>query len=241
MSRVVAVLAGDLRNMRRDPMLLLVLVAPLFVLVLLRLGVPAAERLLQQRAGLDLAPYRPLALIFFTCLPSLLFGLVVGLLMLDEQDDGILRCVAVTPLRREGYLAVKLAAPALGVLGLSYLFVPLSGLGTLRPLRFFPSALMLALETLLLGLALVTLAENKVEGLALGKALGVYVFGPLVGALVPAPWKYLGAVSPAWWVSETFLADGLRPWALLGLVGLAVHGILFALLLRRFREKMFTL
>lgn len=240
MSRVGAILAGDLRNVRRDPMLLLVIFAPVLVLLLLRLGFPLLTRVIHERAGLDLTPYRSLILIFFTCIPSLLFGLVVGLLMLDEQDDGILRVVAVTPLRRQGYLAVKFAAPATSVFLFAYLFIPLSGMGALRPLYFLPSALMLALETPLLGMALVTFAENKVEGLAIGKALGIYLVGPLIGALVPVPFNYAGALSPAWWVSETFLATRTAAWSLLAAGGLLFHASLLYLVLHRFRRKILT-
>lgn len=237
MNRTLTLLLGDLKNITRDSMLMLVMVAPLLILGLMRFGVPQISILLSTQLQFDLSPYYQLLTIFFCALLPMLFGLIIGFLMLDEKDEHILQFITVTPLTRQGYLAIKFIAPAVSIFLFVMLFVELSGLVQPEIFRLIPLAILLAAEAPMTGMFLVGFAENKVEGLAIGKGLGIFFFAPVAGFFIQSPLQYIAGVSPVFWVSEAYLAPSATGYILNILGGIVVHVILFLLLLRKFNRK----
>ncbi|HKJ69748.1 MAG TPA: ABC transporter permease [bacterium] len=240
MRRALALMRGDLRNVLRDSMLVMVLVAPILLLLIMRFGIPLLNQVLLKRLAFDLSSYYSLIVIIFSMLLPLLFGLIMGFLLLDEQDEHLLRVIAVTPVTRQGYLLVKFAAPATSIFLFSFLFVEGSGLVQTNLLRFLPLAFLVALQAPMVGMFLVTFAENKVEGLALGKGVSVYVIAPLAGYFIHSPWAYLAGISPAFWILEAFLSETALQYLLHVGAGLVVHLICLMVLLRFFTRKVLS-
>lgn len=237
MRRVITLVRGDLRNILRDSMLVLVMVAPVLLLLFLRFGIPLITRILTERLAFDLSLYYPLIAILFTMILPLLFGMMVGFLLLDEQDEHLLRVIAITPLTRHGYLLVKFAAPVVSILLFSFLYMEGSGLVKADLLRFLPLAVLIALQAPLIGMFLVTFSENKVEGLALGKGISVHLLAPLIGYFLDSPLTYLAGISPAFWVSEAYLAEIPSAYLLHLGAGVVVHLLYLWLLIRLFTRK----
>ncbi|MBP8292231.1 MAG: hypothetical protein KAX65_05625, partial [Caldilineaceae bacterium] len=75
-------------------------------------------------------------------------------------------------------------------------------------------ALSVALMAPLTALALATLAQNKVQGLALMKAAGIVLFPPVVAYFVAQPWQWLLAILPTWWPAQVLwhLQAGDHDW-----------------------------
>ena len=198
---LVAFARTDARNVRREALLGIVLAAPLLLAVALRVGYAPAEAWIQASYGLDLAPHRPfvLAAALVLHLP-LIFGMVGALLVLDDLDDGALRALRVTPLTLGRYLAYRVGAVAAARLVGLLVAVPLSGFVEARSLGWLLPALVLAaaLAPLML-LSALAIAGNKVEGLAVLKALGIPFMAPLAAWFVDAPWEALLAPLPAYW------------------------------------------
>lgn len=89
---------NDLKSVRRESLLLYMLVIPPVMVVAVRLIIPAATDYATAGFGLDLVPYYPLLLSFFFVLQlPLVFGLLVGLLILDERDDDTLTARCAQP------------------------------------------------------------------------------------------------------------------------------------------------
>lgn len=237
MRRTIAVIRGDLRNVLRDAMLVLVLVAPVLLLLVLRFGVPLLSTVLLEQLSFDLSPYYALIVIFLTMLLPLLFGLIVGFLLLEEQDEHLMRVIAVTPLTRRGYLRVKFAAPVISIILFSLLIAEISGLVPVDLLRFLPLTLLIALQAPMIGMVLVTFAENKVEGLALGKAMGIYLLAPFAGYFIDSPLAFFAGISPAFWISEAFLSGTTMSYLLHLGAGVVVHLAYLWLLMRLFMRK----
>ncbi|CAN5624003.1 fluoroquinolones efflux ABC transporter permease [soil metagenome] len=242
MARVVLAFgANDARNVRRDSMLLTFLLAPLLAVLVLRLAVPLVTAYLDRRYGFDLTPYYPLLLSLFVLgLPSG-FGSLAGFMVLDERDDDTLTALRVTPASISGYATYRIIT----AIALSFLYtlgcISLTGLapGSLLP-DLIPAALLAGLFSPLVALMLATLANNKVEGLALGKAFGIFLLGPLAAYFVVPNWQLLLGILPTYWPAKAFwvAAEGGNYWPYF-LIGLAYNLALVILLLRRFKEKVF--
>jgi fluoroquinolone transport system permease protein len=231
---------SDLKSVRRDPLLLYMLIIPPLMVLLVRLIVPRATDYLSE--GFDLVPYYPMLLSFFFVLQiPFLFGLLVGLLVLDERDDDTLTALRVTPISMSGYALYRGGAAVLLSFGYVLITLPLTGLmsPSLLP-AVAPVALLSGLMAPLVALILVAFAANKVEGLALMKGLAVFMLGPLAAYFMDSSWQLLLGILPTYWPAKAFwvAGEGGNFWPYV-LVGLIYNLLLLALLLRRFRKKVF--
>lgn len=203
MKRVTVLLLGDLRNVARDSFLLMMLAIPLLLTLLVRFAVPFAAEQLKDLFDLR-EHYRFIAglLLFF---PGMLFGAVLGFLLLDERDEGILRYMATTPLTTRGYLRFRLLLPTLSTALYSAILLPL---GSPVPLPFpavIPAIICSALTAPLLALFLGAFASNKVEGMALYKLSGLLLAGPALAWFTDSAWSYAAGILPGWWMMHLFL------------------------------------
>ncbi len=123
MRALVAFGLNDLRSVRRDSLLLYLALIPWLAVLLARLIIPSATDWMAERQGFDLLPYYPLLLsLFFVLQIPLLFGVVMGLLVLDERDDRTLMALQVTPVSLTTYALYRIGAAT--AVAASFLTVP---------------------------------------------------------------------------------------------------------------------
>jgi fluoroquinolone transport system permease protein len=242
MSTLRAFGLNDLRNVKREALLFYMLIIPPLMVVVLRLVLPWATASISETFGFDLASYYPMILSFFFVLQiPLLFGVLVGLLVLDERDDDTLTALRVTPISMMGYALYRGGAAVF----LSFAYV----LITLRFSGFAPPSLLPAMATVafLSGLlsavfatVLATFAANKVEGMAVTKGLATLMLGPLAAYFIHSDWQILFGLLPTYWPAKAFwvASEGETFWPY-ALVGLAYILLLLVVFSRRFRRKVF--
>jgi fluoroquinolone transport system permease protein len=234
--------ANDLRSVLRDPLLLYMLLIPPLMVLLVRLILPTAADYLSASFGFDLTPYYPLLLsLFFVLQVPLLFGVLVGLMVLDERDDDTLTALRVTPISMPGYALYRGGAAVILSFFAVLVELPASGFVTASLLpAVAPVALLSALLAPNFALALAAFARNKVEGLALMKGLSVFMLGPLAAYFIGFGWQLLLGVFPTYWPVKAFwvAGEGGDFWPYV-LAGLAYNLLLLVLLLCRFRKRVF--
>ena len=146
--------------------------------------------------------------------------------------------VDVTPVGKRGFMSYRFAVTA----AITFVLT-LFGSALLLPERGVAVALvlsvMIAMDAIGMALILPALARNKVEGLAVTKAVNILSFAPLA-ALLPLPWRYLAGFIPTFWVGELiynapdFPSLGFLFAATLGIgIHLIACGLLFRLQSRR--------
>jgi len=230
---------GDFRNILRDSTLSIILFAPILITLFLRLGVPLITEVLLNKLNFDLSEHYPFIASFFIMLPSMLYGFAFGFIILDERDEHLLTYFMVTPLSRTGYLMYRIASSTAMAFLFCFLIIGFSGLVKISLFKMLPVALMVSLEAPLMAFFLAGFANNKVEGLALGKGIGVLYAAPFVGYFIRSDWQLLGGIVPPYWVSKSFLSahGGSGSFVFYILAGLFVHMVYFVLLLRRFQNR----
>jgi fluoroquinolone transport system permease protein len=240
MRLVLSLARNDLLNLRRDPLLIYLAVVPWLMVLLVRLAVPGLTIWLRERYGVDLVAYYPLIVSFFFVMEiPMIVGVVMGLLLLDERDDGILTALGVTPVSRLSFLSYRLWL----MLGLSAMHVliciPLTGMvpPSSWP-RLIPVAILCSLFAPLLALVMAVFAGNKLEGLALMKAFGVLLVGPVAAYFIRSDWQLAVGLMPSYWWARAYWAAerGQQMWAYLG-AGAVYHGTLILWLAGRFRRR----
>lgn len=231
-------LPNDLRLVWRDGFLLMiVLVSPLTCLVL-RWLVPALADVLG--AWVDLERYSALILANFqVAMQPVLLGVVVGILFLEERDEGTLLALQASPLSLEAFLGYRLIAAMVLSTVITVLAVPLAGLVSIPPLQLAGVAVLASLATPVVALGYAVTLENKVQAVTAIKLVQAWGGLPVFLYFAPSPWQWIGSVpGPLYYPIRLFwtAAEGAPEWWLFA-PGVAIQGTAVLWLLRRFRHR----
>lgn len=240
MKMILSLTLGDIKNIRRDGMLLMTLLAPLLLAAVLRLGVPPLRELVLAAAGFDISEHYPFAMGFLALMTPMMLGIMAGFILLDERDENLLSYYAVTPLTKAGYFFYRISAPVILGFFLTFVLLGFVGLAPLNYARLIPVVFMASLEGPMFALLLGVFAANKVEGLAISKALGVTFMAPLAGYLLESNWHLLAGIFPPYWVTQAFLAAGGPNWGWYIFytgAGLILHLLAVWVLLKKFASR----
>lgn len=225
--------AADIRLVVRDPLLLLMPFVPFLAAAALRFILPPLAAFIEGATGFRLLEYATLIRVVLVLFPGTFFGMVAGFLLLDDRDDGVSAYWGATPVGRTGYLAVRLALFSLAAFVAGLAVGPVFGLGTLPPLRGASVALLSAVQAAFYALFLAAFAADKVEGLAVLKAMSGLDLAPLA-VLLPLPVRAVAWPFPQYWAAEAALGAGPLPALLLGSVASVAW---IAALAHRYRRR----
>lgn len=231
----------DLRNVQRDSALSWMIFIPVMSALVLRWGVPPLTERLIELYSFDLTPYYPLLLsYFFVLMCPFTFGVLIGFLLLDEKDDQTLTALQVTPLSLNSYVAYRVAVPVLLTIVLMYVIFPLSDLGEFDPYIIGVTAIAAAPLSPMFALFLASQAQNKVQGFALMKMLGLVLFIPVLSYFVDSGWELLFGIIPTYWPIKVYwmLEAGETNVWLVVLVAVVYQSLITAFFIRRFNKVM---
>lgn len=226
---------ADLKNVRRDPLLMWLPVIPLLLGLLIRWGVPPLTSYLLRRTGFDLQPWYPLLMgSFAIALPGMI-GTVTGFLLLDERDDGVLDALLVTPLPAAAYVGYRVATPLAVGFVMTMLTYPLCGLTPLPWADLAAAASLGAFGAPFMALFLASFADNKVTGFAMMKLMNAVQIFPVAAFFVSMPMQLLAGCIPSYWpMKVVWLAAEGRSYGVYLAVGLSVNVAAVGLLMQRF-------
>ena len=212
---------------------------PFFFAVFFRFALPWVRDLILARFDFDLEPYYIVVMSYgFVIGIPVIFGLVLGFLLLDERDDGTLIALQVTPLTTNSYLAYRVSIPMIISVILTVITFPLAGLSDLPLWQVFVVSLLAAPMAPIFALVLAALAENKVQGFALMKGLGMVLVLPLFAFFIDSWWQIIFGLIPTYWPLKVFWMFSLDEpgvWVY-ALVGLLYALLILAVLMRRFNR-----
>lgn len=228
----------DFHTIRRDALLRWMAVLPFGIAILLRFFVPFVRARVLEQFAFDIAPYYPLLISMLVLMMPILFGTVIGFLLLDQREDGTLTALRVTPLSETGYLMYRMALPlVLSVVATLFMF-PIVALVEINFVGQLLGALCAAPLAPLFALFLAAFAENQVQGFALSKGAGVFLIPPTLAYFVPMNWQLLCGILPPYWVAKVlWTAVANEPHiGFYFLIGVLYPCMLIFFLLKRFRR-----
>ncbi len=163
----------------------------------------------QSRYGLDLSDHLPLVWAFVLVVHTpAMFGAVTGLLFLEDRDAGLLPAITLTRPSLPVLLAYRLITTALVTTAMVAVALPLAG--AQHPLGVrgaIATALAAGAVSTVPAMLLATLAHDRVQGMALMKAISLPLYLPLAWWFVDHPIGWLFAPVPTAWTARTFWAD----------------------------------
>ena len=231
-------LTYDYKLLRGDPMLMLSMAVPFILWALMQFLFPWVIAQVRAQWDLDLSPYYRLAGIFFLMLIPMMMGMVYGFILLDERDGGIITAISVTPTGKTGYLKLRMGIPTI----LSFIFILLFLLlldlrGSMNLLQLLVISVIISGQALILLLFLGAFAENKVMGMAISKAFGILLIGPLLDYILPSPLNWSGAYSPLFWAGRSLLAGTDTSFWLYAAITFLFQSLLLWILFTKFRAR----
>jgi fluoroquinolone transport system permease protein len=231
---------NDLRNIRRDSLLVGVAVGPFMYAAAMWL-LPAFTRYLDRDHGFDLVPYHALIVSAFVIIgPVAVLGAVCGLLLIEDKDQHTLAALRVTPAPPASYPLYRAATAVAATTVSLTAALALTGQVDARVVAAsIPITVVCGLNAAMVGFALAALARNKVEALAIIRAIGLLLFGlPVVPFFFDHPAMIAFGLIPTYWPAKAFweVWDGGNPWPALA-AGAAYTGAIAWWLLHRFAKQ----
>lgn len=241
MSALAAFGRNDLRGTYRDPLLVMLVIAPVIWTVGVAVFTPMVTDMLAERYDFDLVPYYPLVLTAFLLLTSIIIaGGLAAFLVLEEVDAGTLAALRVTPVPLSTFFGYR-AGTVMAVTTM-YVIATLSFSGILEPgliPALLPIGMVAGLSAVVTLLLIVAVAGNKIQGIAMVRALGMLIAGlPCLPWFIDSAWNLAFGVLPPYWAAKAFwVASAHGTWWPYLLGGVAYNLAIAWPLFRRFVAK----
>jgi len=235
MVQIRKLLLNDIRNIIRDRLLLYTaFLIPLIIIIFTRLVIPwLSENIV------PLQQYYSLLFMLIVITIPMMFGFVIGFLIMDERDENLLTVLRVMPISRNTYLIYRMLFVSILSLVYILLFPLLTGLIDIDFIDYLPIGVLLAFLTPVLGLVANIVATNKVQAFAVFKTLGGVFYIPLFAFFINNDLKYILGIIPNFWTFmalDKLLTTGQQDYVFLG-IGFVLHLILLGVLFYLFNKK----
>lgn len=198
---------NDLRGTYRDPLLVMLVLAPVIWTGGTVLLIPPLTDTLLRRYDFNLVPYYPLVITALLLLTSIIIaGALAAFLVLDEVDSGTLTVLRVAPVPLGAFLSYR-AATVVAVTT-AYVVTTMTFSGLLRPgltLTLVPIGMVAGFAAVVTMLTIVAVANNKIQGIAMVRLLGIIIAGlPCLPWFVDSAWNLAFGVLPPYWAAKAF-------------------------------------
>lgn len=238
---LLAFARNDLRGTYRDPLLVMLVIAPVIWTSGVALLTPLFTQMLAERYAFDLVPYYPLMLTALLLLTSIIIaGALAAFLVLEEIDAGTMTALRVTPVPLATFFAYRAATVMFVTTLYVVLTLPFSGIlqAGLVPV-LIPIGLLAGLSAVVTLLLIVAVANNKIQGLAMVRALGMAIAGlPCLPWFIDSPWGLTFGVLPPYWAAKAFwVANDGGAWWPYVVAGVIYNAAVAWPLFRRFLAK----
>lgn len=222
--------------LRKDTMLFFACIMPILLGPFFRLGIPFLESVLTSRLHISaiLSPYYAMFDIFLATLSPAMYCIVSAMVVLEEADDKTSLYLFVTPLAKKGYLVARFGIPAACALVVTAVLLPFC---KLTALCFSDIVLLIGggvLQGIIIALLVVTIASNKLEGMAVTKLSTLMIFSVVVPFFIKQNIQYIAFLLPAFWMGKAILEN--NPIYMLPVYVLS--GLWIYFLSRRYLRKM---
>lgn len=215
---MIEILRTDLKNILRDPSLVIICFVPFIMLALLYFGYPPLLAVWPEAAQ-----YSGLGLAMFCITGSVMPGMAIAFAMLDEKDHNLQQVLQILPVSFRHITLLRLMTTFLFGFLAALLMLTFSGIRSYTGVQILLLALLTAAIAPLMAIIPAFYASNKIEGATLSKLLNFLIIIPIPAFVFPGVWSWFMMMLPPWWIYFAF-ESAENPIRLMGAVA---GGILF--------------
>jgi len=168
-----------------------------------------------------------------------LLGFVIGILFVEERDEGTLLALQASPLSLRSFLAYRILSAMILNVVLTAIGIKFAGLVSVSWLEILVAASLASLGVPITVFVYAIYMRNKVQALIMLKPVQAWGALPVLLFFVPTPWQWIGSIlMPLYYPMRFFTsaANGNAEWLLL-LPGLLIPGLAILWLFRRFERS----
>jgi len=251
MKKILALVRTDLTNLRREAFTIYLASLSVVIVFLVRFLAPILNDMLTKN-GVSILTYYPMIIssLYFIETP-MMFGIIIGFFLLDEREERSLISLRVTPLKMSTFLTYRFGlamVTSFVVTSIGSIIAETYSAGSAQYHNAGVYLLILfsvlsSLSIPLMIMFIVTFANNKIEGMAVVKAVMTLMLSPVVAFFLKGTyWEWFFAVIPTFWTQKAFwlIQDGQMSKIMLYLGFSIVYNILLIMILfRRFRNRLY--
>lgn len=189
---------ADFKQIFRDPILILFMFLPLLIFIIFKLLIV----FLVPFISFEISNYLMYILAFSFIMSPQMLGTVAGFLMIDDRDAKIYELMSITPLGYSGYIIHRLSIPMVFAVFYTILGYYILNIYPLNKSSLFLIAILMGIEGIITSLILFNLADDKVKGLTISKAMGIFPLMALADLLNIKWISYLSHLFPFYWITK---------------------------------------
>lgn len=203
------VFVSDIKRIVRDPILMLFMLVPFFALFAIKAMLIFGMPLLTQFTGFIIDPYLGYVEVICLIVAPVTLGDASAFMLIDERDGGVYDLMSVTPVGFSGYIANRLLMPFVLSMIYTILFHLVLNIYSVSVLALILITFLAGLQSIVSALFLFSLADDKVKGLTLAKALNIFVLTSMSGLLNIPVVTLVSALFPFYWSAEILMHPSL--------------------------------
>lgn len=193
---------SELKKIIREPMMALLLFAPLIIPIVFRLLINFLIPFINKYSEFDFSLYHHYVLSFVLMLSPMLLSIIVGFSMIDDRDNRMVELICVTPFSKSGYVVLRLALLSILVIVYSIYSYYVLGIYIIPIWTLLYLSMILSLYSAIMGLLLFTVASDKVKALTYAKGLNMIFLFAFVDLLGIKWMNILGGLFPTYWITQ---------------------------------------
>ncbi|MGM0379561.1 MAG: hypothetical protein ACQEQE_07425 [Bacillota bacterium] len=203
---------SDFKQITREPIIILLYLAPILLLTLGKISIIYLENFLQVKN------YIFYIISTFIVLTSGMLGIATGFMMIDDKDGNIYQLMQITPLGKKGYLINRLLIPS--VFSFFYTLIIINLFGNINFLKGTFLILFSIIQTIIFCISIFYLANDKVKGLTYAKGLNIFVVFCFIDLFNNRYLTFVGNIFPSFWITKLLKSQLLTDYILSTLVHL---------------------
>jgi len=222
----------DLKQIWLDHTMRSFILIPFFLILFVRFFVPYLTAIYP-----FVADYHSLIMMGAAIQTAVMFGFITAFILLEEKDEQVLQVIRVLPISPFYFILYRMTFTfSVSWLG-AFATIYYGGIAYPGLILTFLLSIQYGLAGPLIAVAIVTLAQNKIEGMAYFKSINLFLLLPLATFFIEGDIRYIFAITPPYWTYTLFIKE--PPVFSYFAIGLGVYGSYLTFLYLQFRKRVF--
>ncbi|MDW7738516.1 MAG: ABC transporter permease [Bacillota bacterium] len=188
----------ELKKWLRDPMTRFMLFYPILFGIVGRYVLPV----IADNSGFSIDRNADFILSALTLMMPMIYGAVIGFSILDDRDDHIVDSIRVTPLSFNHFMAFRLVIVYFFAFLASVFVMWFSAVGNLSWGNILVVSFLASFSAPITGLLINIFANNKIEGFAIMKLIGLVIILPIIALFFSDSKELFFSLIPAFWPAK---------------------------------------
>ena len=167
-----------MKQVLKDGMLIALIPAPFLVGLFIKLAIPFINQILTKEFSFSIIAWYGLIDGMLICLTPMFVAMISSFLILEERDERLSDFYQITPAEGYSYLFARIGLPMIWAFAVTMIVSKIFNISSLSTFTILDCSIISGFTGIFLAMMVVSIAGNRVEGLALSKLMGISFISP---------------------------------------------------------------